>query len=146
MSEPEWARRQREDEAYKRRLQAEDEQRKRQESDRRDRERQEAYNQDMRKRDDDKMKQQQKERQESGGCFVATAAYGDYNAPEVIFLRLFRDKSLSRTTLGRGFIKTYYIVSPPVASVIAKSESLRKIVRKFFLKPLILLLKLFKCD
>ena len=29
-----------------------------------------------------------------GGCFIATACYGDYNAPEVLALRYFRDNTL----------------------------------------------------
>ena len=77
----------------------------------------------------------------TGACFVATAAYGNYDAPEVIFLRAFRDDSLSQSILGRGFIRIYYSVSPSLAMLIAESELLRRLVRKFFLQPLIWLLK-----
>jgi len=76
----------------------------------------------------------------SGGCFIATATYGDYNSPEVLFLRNFRDQSLTQTIWGRTFIRTYYAVSPPLARTIARSDTLREIVRRLFLKPLITLL------
>jgi hypothetical protein len=79
-----------------------------------------------------------------GGCFVATAAFGDFNAPEVVFLRTFRDQWLSRSALGRGFIRGYYAVSPPLAEVIAKSESLRGFARSFILRPTISMLRHFK--
>ncbi|HEV2913220.1 MAG TPA: CFI-box-CTERM domain-containing protein [Pyrinomonadaceae bacterium] len=79
-----------------------------------------------------------------GGCFVATAAFGDFNAPEVVFLRAFRDEWLSQSALGRGFIQAYYAVSPPLSEVIAKSESLRGFTRRFILRPTISLLRYFK--
>lgn len=58
-------------------------------------------------------------------CFVATAAYGSYLAPEVGALRQFRDQVLMRYRLGRSFVDWYYRVSPEAAAVIAGSESLR---------------------
>lgn len=82
----------------------------------------------------------------SGGCFIATAVFGDYNAPEVVFLRVFRDESLGQSAAGRGFIQAYYAVSPSLATFIAKSELLRGIVRKLFLQPTIFLLRYFKCE
>jgi hypothetical protein len=84
--------------------------------------------------------QQQKQTQAAKPCFVATAAFGNCDAPEVIFLRAYRDESLSRNALGRAFIQTYYVISPSLAAVIAKSELLRAVVRKFFLQPTIFLL------
>lgn len=77
----------------------------------------------------------------SGMCFVATATFGNADAPEVIYLSAFRDESLSQSNLGRGFIRTYYKVSPFFAAVIAKSDLLRLLVRKSFLQPLIFLLR-----
>ena len=59
------------------------------------------------------------------GCFVATAAYGDENAPEVRLLREWRDERLSDDPLGRGFVRAYYAVSPALAAVIADHEWLR---------------------
>ncbi|HEX2629785.1 MAG TPA: CFI-box-CTERM domain-containing protein, partial [Chitinophagaceae bacterium] len=55
------------------------------------------------------------------GCFVATACYGDYDAPEVVVLRKYRDDVLGKTFLGRMFIRIYYKVSPSLANMIARS-------------------------
>jgi hypothetical protein len=79
-----------------------------------------------------------------GGCFVATAAFGDYNAPEVVYLSAFRDEYLNRSVLGRGFILAYYAVSPQFATVIAKSNILRLVVRKVLLQPVIFVLRLIR--
>lgn len=49
------------------------------------------------------------------GCYIATAVYGNYDAPEVLILRTFRDTVLKRTKLGRLFIKIYYAISPQLA-------------------------------
>jgi hypothetical protein len=41
-------------------------------------------------------------------CFVATAVYGDTNAPQVQALREFRDNVLARSAAGKAFINFYY--------------------------------------
>lgn len=48
----------------------------------------------------------------SGGCYIATMAYGSYEHPQVLELRKFRDNTLSKSSFGRSFIKTYYKYSP----------------------------------
>ena len=45
-----------------------------------------------------------------GRCFVATLALG--NSPETSALRQYRDLVLRRSAWGRGFIATYYRLSP----------------------------------
>lgn len=50
-----------------------------------------------------------------GGCFVATAAYGDWSHPDIAALRRFRDEVLVRHAAGRAFIRTYRIVGPRLA-------------------------------
>jgi hypothetical protein len=85
--------------------------------------------------------QMSRNKSSKGGCFIATAAFGDYNAPEVVYLSAFRDESLSRSIPGRGFIRVYYAVSPRFAAVIEKSGFLRLVVRKVFLQPMIFLLR-----
>jgi hypothetical protein len=70
-------------------------------------------------------------------CFIATACYGDYDAPEVFVLRKFRDEKLLKTYLGKVFVKLYYTFSPFFASLISKSESLKKVVRNYFLEPIV---------
>lgn len=73
----------------------------------------------------------------SGGCFIATAAYGSYFAPEVLELRSFRDYVLLPNPLGRLFVSAYYKVSPPVANLVAKSAFLKSITRLLFLEHLV---------
>ncbi|WP_165053146.1 MULTISPECIES: CFI-box-CTERM domain-containing protein [unclassified Adlercreutzia] len=51
-------------------------------------------------------------KEEKKGCYVATAAYGSYDCPEVWTLRRFRDYELAETAAGRAFIKIYYAISP----------------------------------
>jgi len=48
-------------------------------------------------------------------CFIATAAFGDTNAPQVDRLRDVRDRFLLNTSWGREFVRFYYRWSPPVA-------------------------------
>jgi hypothetical protein len=48
----------------------------------------------------------------SSGCYIATMAYGDYDHPQVLKLRRFRDEVLSQSDNGRKFIKIYYTYSP----------------------------------
>jgi len=42
------------------------------------------------------------------GCFIATAVYGDIEAPQVKTLRKIRNEKLSETKAGRAAIKFYY--------------------------------------
>lgn len=49
---------------------------------------------------------------DKGGCYIATMAYGDYEHPQVIVLRQFRDSYLSKYEWGQKFIKFYYAHSP----------------------------------
>ena len=41
-------------------------------------------------------------------CFVATAVYGNVNAPQVQTLREFRDDVLMKNPIGRAFVDFYY--------------------------------------
>lgn len=50
-----------------------------------------------------------------GGCYIATAVYGSYDAPPVLTLRRFRDDRLAQSQLGRALIRLYYSVSPTLA-------------------------------
>jgi hypothetical protein len=72
-----------------------------------------------------------------GACFVATACYGNYDAPEVEVLRRYRDEILLRNFLGEMLVKFYYSISPYIARRIEKSDFLKKIVKLYLLQPII---------
>lgn len=72
----------------------------------------------------------------SGGCFIATAAFGSYLHPKVKLLREFRDNWLLTNSPGKVFVSFYYRCSPPVADFIAEREWLKGSVRLLLL-PLI---------
>ncbi len=65
-------------------------------------------------------------------CFVATAVYGDVDAPEVVALRKFRDETLSQTALGRAAVDIYYSGFGKAAARILETHlpSLMPLIRK----------------
>jgi tetratricopeptide (TPR) repeat protein len=73
---------------------------------------------------------------EKGGCFIATAVYGSPLANEVSTLCEFRDRVLSCSLPGRGFIKLYYLLSPQFAAFLGRHEMLRRAVRTCIVAPL----------
>ncbi len=75
-----------------------------------------------------------------GKCFIATAAYGSELSKEVIALTHYRDNTLVKSMIGRGFIKLYYLISPPLAKIIEPRPKVRALIR-FLLRPIINLLK-----
>lgn len=64
-----------------------------------------------------------------GACYIATAVYGSYEAPEVMVLRKFRDEVLTQSFLGRIFIKTYYALSPPFANWLKGAKRINRMVK-----------------
>jgi hypothetical protein len=72
----------------------------------------------------------------SGGCFIATAAMGDYDHPVVMDLRQFRDNWLLKRNWGVKFTSWYYTHGPKAANVIEKSFALKKITFFLIVKPL----------
>ena len=65
----------------------------------------------------------------SGSCFVATAVYEDYDHPQVIRLRAFRDHFLSGSALGRILIRIYYVVGPYLAILPTRSRVTKRLLR-----------------
>lgn len=72
----------------------------------------------------------------TGGCFIATAAFGTELQPEVQTLRKFRDEDLLTNKIGQEFVSAYYKVSPPIADYIRDKENIKSVVR-IGLRPLI---------
>ena len=71
--------------------------------------------------------------------YIATMVYGDYDHPNVLILRGFRDNYLKNTILGRWFILFYYKYSPKVVELLKNKKSVNLLI-KGFLDKLILLL------
>jgi len=64
------------------------------------------------------------------GCYIATMAYGSYDAAEVKILRRFRDEKLKKTFLGRVFIVNYYTFSPLLVKVLKNMGFINRLIRK----------------
>lgn len=67
--------------------------------------------------------------QSTGGCYIATMAYGSYGHPQVLELRKFRDNTLTKYAFGRGFIKAYYKYSPGLVTHLNSKPLVNKIIR-----------------
>ncbi|MBV8643954.1 MAG: hypothetical protein JO225_08565 [Candidatus Eremiobacteraeota bacterium] len=65
-------------------------------------------------------------------CFIATAAFGTPFAAEVEVLRQFRDRFLTRGA-GAAFVRAYYRLAPPVATLVERSPWLAAVVRRALL-------------
>jgi len=78
-----------------------------------------------------------------GGCFIATAVYDSASAPEVVYLRNFRDKILLSNLIGRLLVDVYYQISPPISGFISRHMILKKLVKGFFIDPIIGCIKVF---
>jgi hypothetical protein len=77
----------------------------------------------------------------SGGCFIATAAMGDYDDPAVMVLRRFRDLVLLPSKIGEGLVRAYYSVSPPIASWMSERPLICKIVKYMLIVPASMIVK-----
>lgn len=64
------------------------------------------------------------------GCYIATMAYGDYDHPQVIVLRDFRDSFLVKRGWGRQFISYYYAHSPQWVEKLKNRKKTNKVIRK----------------
>lgn len=66
----------------------------------------------------------------SGGCYIATMAYGNYDHPQVMILRQFRDDVLSKSQFGKWFIKTYYFYSPKLVNKLKNKTAVNSLIRR----------------
>ena len=69
--------------------------------------------------------------QPKSGCYIATMTYGNYNHPQVIHLRKFRDNKLRKTSFGKLFIKVYYAISPTIVALCKDNKLIIKGTRVF---------------
>jgi hypothetical protein len=65
----------------------------------------------------------------SSGCYIATMAYGDYDHPQVLELRKFRDEVLLKSNLGTYLVKIYYKVSPRMVEILKNQKSVNSAIR-----------------
>jgi len=77
----------------------------------------------------------------SGGCFIATAAYGTPAAKQLDVLREFRDDVLLKSTVGSHLVDLYYRVSPPIADFISEHNFVRTLVRDLLVDPIVWLVE-----
>jgi hypothetical protein len=84
--------------------------------------------------------QEQYDKEQGGGCLIATAAYGSEMAPQVQFLRELRDNTVLQTQAGTsfmtGFNQFYYSFSPAVADYERENPMFKEAV-KLTLTPLL---------
>ena len=64
------------------------------------------------------------------GCYIATMAYGDYDHPQVMVLRKFRDNVLDKSIIGKLFIKKYYDYSPKLVKRLENKKIVNGVLRK----------------
>jgi hypothetical protein len=79
-----------------------------------------------------------------GGCYIATAVYGSYNATEVLILRRFRDNTLAKSSAGRLFIRAYYFLSPPLARRLKTTRHINNTVRRILDRIVVRLARKYK--
>lgn len=77
----------------------------------------------------------------SSGCYIATYVYGDYDAPEVIKLRLFRDSFLIKYWAGKHFVNLYYFISPKIISGFGNNKLFKNVSKRFLDRIIIYLEK-----
>jgi hypothetical protein len=71
----------------------------------------------------------------TSGCFVVTACMGNEDHPYVVTMRQFRDAILCDSFLGRQICNLYATAGPPLASLIGRSNTLRKCVEILVVRP-----------
>ena len=78
------------------------------------------------------------------GCFIATAVCGSPGAPDVLFLREFRNRHLLRHGAGTAFVRLYELLSPGLADFIRTRAWCRRAVRFLLIRPLVASIRRFR--
>ncbi len=65
----------------------------------------------------------------SGGCFIATAAFGSISESSVKALTSFRDGELESSALGSSVVNVYYAASPFIANAIRNSSAALHVIK-----------------
>ena len=75
----------------------------------------------------------QENKNEGGGCLIATAAFGSEMSPQVQMLREIRDNQLMNTEAGStfmsGFNEMYYSFSPTIADMERENPMFKEVVK-----------------
>ena len=79
-----------------------------------------------------------------GNCFIATAATGSYDHPNVLELRSFRDEWILTKPWGNAFVSWYYHYGAICAEFIGQSIILKKLSMWFIVRPLLFLSRMLK--
>lgn len=64
--------------------------------------------------------------EKKGGCFIATAVYGNPDCKEVIILKEWRERHLRNRAIGEVIIKQYNCFGPYLAKIVQKNYLLKK--------------------
>ena len=84
------------------------------------------------------------EKKKADACFVITATMGDFNHPDVVYLRRFRDGWIRKQPCGEAFINSYYRIGPKLAALIERSDKLRSLSYRYIVKPAVSFARLRK--
>jgi len=66
----------------------------------------------------------------NSGCYIATMVYGDYDHPQVLILRKFRDDLLVQSVPGRFFIRHYYKFSPAIVEKLKGNVIINGLIKR----------------
>lgn len=80
----------------------------------------------------------------NSGCFIATAAYGNFYHPHVVELRNFRDGFLLKTRFGEIFVSLYYKYSPYIALAVKRHKIVKYMAIWFLIKPALIFMRFLK--
>ena len=80
----------------------------------------------------------------NGNCFIATVCYENFNHPNVILLRKFRDNSLYSCNLGKFMVNIYYRLSPSISNYLRDKRIVILSIKFIILYPLTKFIKLWE--